>query len=289
MWYYRNKYNNDLNPKKVIILWLIIFVLWNARKFNAWIYSLDKRDILLYSSLLLLFLLVFYYLVIRYRKWKNWKTSTTTQVGRIKFLSLDFNEYDLIVFLRSIHPRDFERFVLLLFKLSWYSVDFVSKWKNYFWRLIPSKDGWIDLIVSKNGEKKYIQIKKYQNHQVSSSTVRDFYWTIVDKLSSQDEWIIVTTSIFSDDAVIFANDKKIKMIDYSGLLDIIYKLFEIESINIEIMNFINSDNLIFDDKFSLYSRTCRKCLSPMVFRPKMWCYGCMNYHKTGCDYKESDR
>lgn len=285
MWYYRNRYYNDPDPKRIIVLWLIVFVVWNVRKFNAWLASLDERDIILYSLLFLLFILLLYYSVIKYKKWKKWKESII-QVKKFKFLLGSFTDYDLIVLLRSIHPRDFERFVCLLFKLSWYAIEFTSSWKNYFWRLIPEKDGWIDLIVSKDGKKKYIQVKKYQNHQVSSSVARDFYGTIVDKLSLQDEWIVVSTSIFSDDFISFANEKNIKMIDYSGLLDIIHRLFEIESISLEIMNFVNSDDLIFDDKFSLYSRTCKKCFAPLVFIKKMWCYCCMNYHKTGCDYKE---
>jgi len=190
--------------------------------------------------------------------------------------------YTVIHKLREINPKEFEDVVGVFFEMRWYTITHQAKRKKIRWQWKATSDKWIDLIVTKDWMNKYIQIKKLINHQVSSSIVRDFYGTIIDKLKEWDEWIILTTSIFSKDSREFAKNKWIRMIDYVDLLKQIEYLSRTHKSSIE--SYLNSVTTEDNLKYKKYVKTCRKCYAPLVDRKWMF-FGCMNYHFTWCDYR----
>lgn len=195
------------------------------------------------------------------------------------------DKFSLIQTLRWMDPKYFEDFIALLFTLKWYTIINRSKRVKYFWKRKPKADWWIDMVVSKDNKKTYVQIKKKQNHQLEEAVVRDFYWTIVDKKNEQEKGIIVITSIFSDPAIEFAKEKGIEMVDYKILLEEIEEIAKDHKQEIE--DFVNMHNDINStDKFNEYAKTCPRCFAPLVWRRKWSFYGCMNYHKNKCGYQE---
>ena len=211
------------------------------------------------------------------------KTEAKVMIEK-KYIDIS-DKLSLIQTLREMDPKYFEDFIALLFTLKWYIIVSRAKRVKYFWKRKPKADWWIDMIVSKDDKKTYVQIKKKQNHQLEETVVRDFYWAIVDKKNEQEKGIIIITSIFSDPAIEFAKEKDIKMVDYKILLEEIEEIAKDHKQEIEY--FVNMHNNINSTyKFNEYAKTCPRCLAPLVWRKKWSFYGCMNYHKTVCNYRE---
>jgi len=116
----------------------------------------------------------------------------------------------LIKELQSMHPNDFEEYIADLYRRLGYTTEVVG----------GSHDGGIDVIVTKDGIKHYIQCKKYISSKVGVSEVRDFYGAMAGKLSS-GKGIFITTNIFTTEAEQFASDKPIELIDGDRLLRLI--------------------------------------------------------------------
>lgn len=185
----------------------------------------------------------------------------------------------LIDKLRMMHPKDFEDFIKLLFELKWYKVIYKSFWKKYFWSWFARKDWWIDLIALKDGNKSYIQIKKYITNMVSVNDVRSFYGAIVSKIKSWDKVIFITTSVFSEDAEKFAKENNILIVTHKELVE------EIKSIqNKQAINDFLSKMSYYSNKYNQNIRTCPKCWAPLKWRKEGF-YGCQNYIKW-CKYTE---
>ena len=178
----------------------------------------------------------------------------------------------LIHTLRKFYPRDFEEFIALLYELKWYTIIKKPTYKGKN----AKRDWWIDIEAAKDWETYYIQVKKLFIHEVSVNIIREFNWIMMNK---NWKWIVVTTSIFSSDAI---HEKwNLELIDYRWLLN------EIDSLspeNLEILeNFINDESHI-DDDFEKEPITCKHCWAPMVKRYWRWrsFYWCMNYYSTHC-------
>lgn len=194
------------------------------------------------------------------------------------------NELELINVLRNMEPKYFEDFIELLFKLKGYQIIYKSFRKKVNGVREPRSDRWIDMIGLKDNKKIYVQIKKYQSHQVEESIVRDFYGTIVDKVKdNQDIWMIVTTSMLSDHALEFATRKKIRVLEYDGILKEIKEVAKEHRQELE--DFLDAYGEP-NSQFKQYTRTCPRCFAPMMWRKNGSFYGCMNYYRTGCDYKK---
>lgn len=191
----------------------------------------------------------------------------------------------LIEKLKAMHPKDFEDFIKLLFELRWYKVVYKSFWKRYFSSRIPQKDWWIDLIAIRDNKKIYVQIKKNITNMVSVDMIRSFYGSIVHRLTWEDKWLFVTTSVFSEDAEKCAKENHIEMISYKELeKEIVWLEKEIQKRQ-RIEDFLSKIDYYQNKKYNQNIRTCPKCGAPLKWR-KEWFYGCQNYYKTGCDYTE---
>ena len=117
-------------------------------------------------------------------------------------------EYTQIQKLREVHPKYFEDFISEMFKISWYTIEKKAEYKFIRWKRQAQRDWWIDLIAGKNGAKKYIQVKKLLNQEVWVPIIRELYGAITDDMNKEkDQLIVITTSLFSEDAQNFANEK----------------------------------------------------------------------------------
>lgn len=207
-----------------------------------------------------------------------WQESCSSEA-----ISLDDN-FSVIHRLRVLHPKYFQDFMKLLFELWWFATIHEAKWRRYKYWYKALSDGGIDLIFEQNNSRYFVQLKKYMNKQVSIKDVKEYWMTILDnKLWDKDEWIFITTSIFSDTSEKFAKEHGLVMVDYEGILELIELVAQSHKRKLE--NFLNSVNLSSNEEYFRYAKTCKKCYAPMQLRKDWHFYGCMNYHRTGCDYK----
>jgi HJR/Mrr/RecB family endonuclease len=114
---------------------------------------------------------------------------------------------ELIKWLREMDPYEFEAYIAELFKKLGYRAEAVG----------GSHDGGIDVEIEKDGVKGYIQCKKYITSTVGVSEVRDFYGALADKIINGQAYFI-TTNKFTLEAVKFAEDKPIELVDSFGLI-----------------------------------------------------------------------
>lgn len=119
--------------------------------------------------------------------------------------------------LRSLTPTQFEKYIANLFEKLGYKTKTTG----------GSYDGGVDVIAIKGDKTHYIQCKKYITRQVPVGAVRDFYGAIADKADATGYFI--TTHTFTAEALKFAEDKPIELIDQFKLLEYM-KLAGIEEV-----------------------------------------------------------
>jgi len=120
------------------------------------------------------------------------------------------NDQNLLSQLRSMKPAEFEDFIADLYRRLGYATH----------RIGDSGDGGIDVTAKKNGVIHYIQYKKYISSKVSLQDVRDFDGPMADSLADS-KGVYITTNIFSTDAVEFAKNNSIELIDGLKLLKMV--------------------------------------------------------------------
>jgi len=120
------------------------------------------------------------------------------------------NNRELLRWLRSMKPDEFEDYVADLFRRMGYKTEATGG---------PYDEG-VDVIAEKDGIKHYIQCKKFITQVVEVSAVRDFYGAIADHLATGKGYFI-TTNKFTLEAERFAEDKPIELIDGFRLIDYI--------------------------------------------------------------------
>ncbi len=169
-----------------------------------------------------------------------------------------YSEREMLRWLRSMKPAEFEEYIADLFIKLGHKAEAVG----------ASHDGGIDVITEKDGIKHYIQCKKYITSVVGVNEVRDFYGAVVDHLARGNAYFI-TTNKFTLEAEKFAEDKPIELIDGFRLIDYI-KLAEK---NNNIGNFVNASR---DNE-----RKCPQCGGNLIKRKGRYgeFYGCSNYPK----------
>ncbi|MFA5086046.1 MAG: restriction endonuclease [Candidatus Paceibacterota bacterium] len=121
---------------------------------------------------------------------------------------------DFIRWLRGMRPDEFEEYVAELFRRLGYKSEKVGM----------SHDGGIDVRIEKDGDVGYIQCKKFINRPVPVGAVRDFYGALASHFSKSKGYFI-TTNTFTLEAIKFAEDKPIELIDQFKLIKYI-KLVE---------------------------------------------------------------
>ncbi|MDD3262587.1 MAG: restriction endonuclease [Candidatus Absconditabacteria bacterium] len=266
-------YSDYIDIRKIISLLFLFGLLYLLKLFLSdglfgfWLFGLIVG---LYA------LLVFFFFAIMDKSFFN------KQYGYSKLK--DFYPKTIIEKLKAMHPKDFEDFIKLLFELRGYKIIYKSFWKKYFSSRIAKKDGGIDLIVVKDGKKIYVQIKKKNTDMIGVEVMRSFYGAIVNKLKGEDKLLLITTSIFSEDAEKFAKENNIEIMSYKEIEQEIDGLEKDINNKQKIVLFLSRTNY-YSNKYNQNIRTCPKCGAPLKWRKEGF-YGCQNYYKTGCDYKE---
>lgn len=85
----------------------------------------------------------------------------------------------------------------------------------------PGPDGGIDLLLMKNGKKFIVQCKHWKKFKVNVQTIREQFGIM--HAEGAHGVYVVTSGVFTEDAVQFAEGKNIKLIDGSKLKTIIRK------------------------------------------------------------------
>ena len=80
-------------------------------------------------------------------------------------------------------------------------------------------DGGVDLKLVKDGETWLVQCKRWRKERVGVNVVRELYGVVAAEQATGG--IVITTSAFTPDATVFAQDKPLKLIDGVALLDMI--------------------------------------------------------------------
>lgn len=116
-------------------------------------------------------------------------------------------ENDLMKWLRGMSPDEFEEYIAEMFRRLGYKSEKVGR----------SHDGGIDVKIGKDGQIGYVQCKKFINRTVSVGAVRDFYGALASHFADSKGYFI-TTSVFTLEAIKFAEDKPIELVDQFKLI-----------------------------------------------------------------------
>lgn len=134
-------------------------------------------------------------------------------------------------------------------------------------------DGGVDLVLSRKGAVTIVQCKRWKGKPVPVQTVRELYGVLHDRRASAAK--LVATTNFTSDAIAFAENKPIELVDADSLLRLIHDVQTSVKIALPITR--DRDHL---------TPGCPRCRSVMVLREakrgaragdKFW--GCPNYPK----------
>ena len=113
-------------------------------------------------------------------------------------------------------------------------------------------DGGVDLRLRRNGQVTVVQCKRWKGKPVPVQVVRELYGMMIDRRASAAK--IVATTNFTPDAVAFAKDKPIELVDSNALLRLVRDVQTSSRITISSNE---SDHL---------APMCPSCNTPMVLR-----------------------
>ena len=138
--------------------------------------------------------------------------------------------------------------------------------------LSTGADAGVDLLLRKDGRVVVVQCKRWRGKPVSVQVVRELYGVMMDQRASAAK--LVATTSFTADAVAFAKDKPIELMDSKAWLRFVR---DVQTTSRMATSSDEPDHLI---------PNCPTCSTPMVLREarrgphageKFW--GCVNYPK----------
>jgi restriction system protein len=112
--------------------------------------------------------------------------------------------------LRQLSWKDFEFLVSEYFKKEGYQVDLIDA---------QGADGGVDIRLHKDEELYLVQCKHYKAWKVSVKVVRELYGVMAAE--SAVGGFVVTTGKFTKDAIAFASDKQVELIDGTTLENVL--------------------------------------------------------------------
>lgn len=119
-------------------------------------------------------------------------------------------------------------------------------------------DGGIDLVLYKNGRKSIVQCKRWKSFSINVSLVRELYGVMTAERAV--ECIFVSSGDYTSDAILFAEDKPIWLIDGAELQQLVAGV----KVEQKITKFIKNQPNNKDTKMPI--KKCSKCGSDMVLR-----------------------
>ena len=111
--------------------------------------------------------------------------------------------------IRDLSWQDFERYVGEAYRRKGYTVEETG----------PGADGGIDLIARKNGETLLVQCKRYTKKKVSVTIARELFGLV--HAHGATSGVLVTSGAFTPDALAFAEQTQLELVDGEGLVRLI--------------------------------------------------------------------
>jgi restriction system protein len=112
--------------------------------------------------------------------------------------------------LRAVSWKDFEFMVAEAFRRQGYQVEY---------SLGAGADGGVDLVLRKEGGKRFVQCKQWRNQSVGAPIIREQFGILTAEAA--DDVIIVTSGSFTPEAMAFARGKPIRLVDGPQLLELV--------------------------------------------------------------------
>ncbi len=84
-------------------------------------------------------------------------------------------------------------------------------------------DGGIDVVISRPGEKKIVQCKRFTTEKVGVGVVRDLFGVVT--ANGANGGILVTTTTFTEGAIVWGKDKRIEFVDCEQLVAMVRQHF----------------------------------------------------------------
>lgn len=137
------------------------------------------------------------------------------EIEKKKDLINKSNEVQSIVEAFTDTPSDFEIFCAELFKKMGYKAEVTPK----------TNDGGYDIVLNKDFEKSIVECKCYsQNHSIGRPMIQKLVGA--NQEVKADNMKFITTSKFSKEAVLFANETNVELIDGTKLVELISKYYK---------------------------------------------------------------
>ncbi len=111
--------------------------------------------------------------------------------------------------IRDLSWQDFERYVGEAYRRLGYTVEETS----------PGADGGVDLIARKDGEKVLVQCKHWRARKVGVDKARELFGLV--KAEGAANGVLVTSGAFTPDALEFAKQTQLDLVDGEGLVRLI--------------------------------------------------------------------
>jgi HJR/Mrr/RecB family endonuclease len=169
--------------------------------------SLEWILILVFLTLLIVLIYVFIGNI-------NYNKKRTVQ-EEAKYRISKKNEYEKLM---NMRPAEFEKYVADLFTAIGYQAE-----------LTPlTGDGGKDIILRKNNTLAIVECKRYnEKNKVSRPDIQKFHSALID--TNANEGFFVTTSYFTEPAMMYTLDKPIKLININRLMEMIEDVKRIAS------------------------------------------------------------
>ena len=143
--------------------------------------------------------------------------------------------------IRDLSWQDFERYVGEAYRRKGYTVEETG----------PGADGGIDLVARKDGETVLVQCKHWRARRVSVRYARELFGLV--KAQSAAKGVLITTSTFTPDALAFAKQTQLELVDGEGLVRLIQDVPRPVDVHDK-------------DASPSEAPSCPRCHSPMVKR-----------------------
>lgn len=137
------------------------------------------------------------------------------ELQRKKDLFNKANKSQVIIDEFSDNPTEFETFCAELFKKMGYKTEVTSR----------TNDGGFDIILKKHFEKSIVECKCYaQDHTIGRPMIQKLVGA--NQKVKADNMKFITTSKFSKEAILFANETDVELIDGRKLVELINRFYQ---------------------------------------------------------------
>lgn len=209
------------NERKGMLIGIAFFSFFVASYIN----ELIKQPLYAFIITFMLLILVFAFVLSGSKQYKR-----PSRKQRMKFRTLPTgcnNEKDMlkkikrqkIESLRKMQPFEFEEYVRVLLLLSGFKAAKCTPKTN---------DGGKDIIaVDSEGKRVFVECKRHnETNKIGRPFIQKFHSALID--GNADYGLFVTTSYFNTNAVKYARDKKIELIDARILADMIEEVNRVD-------------------------------------------------------------